>query len=313
MAAGMSDATPIFLLGILERSGTNYLYDLIRAHPDVGVRRPIWEDKLLRQAQFLKQYAETVAATWDPQWNVPPDEQAKLLQSLGAGIVQFITEDASTSHVIVKTPSVENLPLFFELFPDAPLIVLVRDGRSVTESGVRSFGWSYPVTMKQWAQAARTILDAEPRLRSGGRRYRLVRYEDVLRDTRGQLSAVFETCGLDADRYDFAAAENAPIRGSSTVRPDESGPVDWAYLERPADFDPAQRYAEWDEPLRYLYAEIAGEAHRHLGYPLDPLPPMSAGIRAQVLRYRGELAAKLGQRTVQRLGWRARRATGRRR
>jgi hypothetical protein len=305
--------TPIFLLGILERSGTNYVYDLIRAHPDVGVRRPIWEDKLLRQARFLQQYADTVAATWDPVWNVPPEERDKLLRALGTGLAGFVTDGAERSHVIVKTPSVENLPLFFDLLPDAALLVLVRDGRSVTESGVRSFGWSYPVTMKQWADAARTILDADQALRGSGRRYRLVRYEQVLANPQHELRKILETCGLKTDRYDFAAAENVPVRGSSTVRPDAAGPVDWDQVERPADFNPVNRFADWDEALRYLYAELAGEVHRHLGYPLDPLPPMSPAVRAHMLRYRAELAAKTGQRSVQRLTVRARRAAARRR
>jgi protein-tyrosine sulfotransferase len=305
--------TPIFLLGILARSGTNYLYDLIRAHPDVGVRRPIWEDKLLRHAQFLKQYAETVAATWDPQWHVPAEEQAKLLLALGSGLRSFVTDGADASHVIVKTPSVQNLPLFRELIPDAPLIVLVRDGRSVTESGVRSFGWSYPLTMKQWADAARTILDADPVLTRSGHRYRLVRYENVLADPRAELTKIFATCGLDPARYDFDAAHDSPVRGSSTVRPDSTGPVDWALIDRPADFNPVNRFADWDEALRALYAELAGEAHRHLGYPLDPLPPMTPAVRAQVLRYRAELATKIGQRSVQRLTLRARRLAPRRR
>lgn len=306
-------ATPIFLLGILERSGTNYLYNLIRAHPDVGVRRPIWEDKLLRQVQFLQRYAETVAATWDPQWNVPPEEQNKLLRALGHGIEHFVTDGAETSHVVVKTPSVENLPMFFELFPQAPLIVLTRDGRSVTESGVRSFGWSYPLTMKQWADAAGTILAVDPVFRTSGRRYRLVRYERVLASTRSELTQIFATCGLNSDDYDFDAAERAPVRGSSTVRPEPGGPVDWSYVERPTDFDPADRFANWDDALRYLYAELAGEAHRLLGYPLDPLPPMTAAVRVQVLRYRAELARKLGQRSVERATRRARRFGGRRR
>src|SRR3954452_1121795 len=169
--------TPIFLLGIIERSGTNYLWDLIRAHPDVGVRRPIWEDKLIRHSQYLLQYADAVVGTWDARWNVPPDEHAKLLQALGTGLAQFVTVGAETSHVIVKTPSVDNLPQFFDLLPDAALIVLVRDGRSVTESGVRSFGWNYPLTMKQWADAARTVLAADARFTAEGRRFRLVRYE----------------------------------------------------------------------------------------------------------------------------------------
>jgi hypothetical protein len=193
------------------------------------------------------------------------------------------------------------------------LIVLVRDGRSVTESGVRSFGWSYPVTMKQWADGARTILDCDPVFRASGRRYRLVRYENVLANTRTELTQLFVMCGLNPDRYDFDAAANMPVRGSSTVRPDAAGPVDWEKLERPPDFDPAQRYETWDDALRYVYAEIAGEAHRHLGYPLDPLPTMTPAVRTQVLRYRAELAAKLGRRRVQRLSRRARRAIARRR
>src|SRR4051812_22712387 len=305
--------TPIFLLGILERSGTNYLYDLIRAHPDVDVRRPIWEDKLLREAGLLEQYADTVAATWDRQWNVPPEERDNLLRSLGTGLTAFVTHNATTSHVIVKTPSVANLPLFFDLFPDAPLIVLVRDGRSVTESGVRSFGWSYPLTMRQWAEGARTILDCDPSFRSSGRRYRLVRYEQVLANTRSELTQIFVMCGLNPDRYDFDAAANMPVRGSSTTRPAAAGPVDWNYLDRPSGFDPAERFAGWDAALRYLYAELAGEAHRHLGYPLDRLPPMTPAVRAQVLRYRAELAALEGRRTARRLGVRARRIVPRRR
>jgi hypothetical protein len=306
-------ATPIFLLGILERSGTNFLYDLIRAHPDVGVRRPIWEDKLLREAKLLEQYADTVAASWDPQWQVPAEERAALLRSLGTGLSTFVAAGADTSHVVVKTPSVANLPMFFDLFPEAPLIVLVRDGRSVTESRVRSFGWSYPLTMKQWADGARTILDCDATFRSSGRRYRLVRYESVLTGTRAELTQIFVMCGLNPDRYDFDAAAQLPVRGSSTTRPSADGPVDWDYLERPAGFDPAERFAGWDDALRYLYAEIAGEAHRHLGYPLDRLPPMTPAVRARVLRYRAELAALAGRRSAQRLGVRARRIAGQRR
>jgi hypothetical protein len=167
--------------------------------------------------------------------------------------------------------------------------------------------------MKQWAEGARTILECDPVFRSSGRRYRMVRYEQVLANTRAELTQLFVMCGLNPDRYDFEAAVNMPVRGSSTVRPAEDGPVDWNYLERPSEFDPAERFAGWDAALRSLYAELAGEAHRHLGYPLDRLPPMTPGVRAQVLRYRAELAALEGRRTAQRVGLRARRITRRRR
>src|SRR4051794_32997890 len=116
--------------------------------------------------------------------------------------------------------------------------------------------------MKQWADAARTILDCDPVFRSSGRRYRLVRYEHVLANTRSELTQIFTMCGLNPDRYDFEASADVPVRGSSTARPDATGPVDWGSVARPADFNPVRRYAEWDDALRYLYADLAGEAHR---------------------------------------------------
>ena len=306
--------TPIFLLGILERSGTNFLWDLFRAHPDCGVRRPIWEDKLLRSAHLLEQYVDTVIATWDERWEVSADERAQLLRGLGDGLVSWVTAAAEPAHthVIVKTPSVENLPLFDDLFSDdVQLLVLIRDGRSVVESGVRSFGWSYPVTMKNWADAARTVARSQQLLADRGRRFHLVRYEDLLADQRGQLTKIFTFCGLDPARFDFDAAEAMPVRGSSTARVDADAPVEWSKVDRPADFAPDRRHAGWDDALQHLYAEIAGEAAVALGYGLDPLPPLTPAVRGQLVRYRAELAAKMGQRQVRRLRGRALRAATR--
>src|SRR3954462_3809893 len=128
--------TPIFILGILERSGTNFLWDLVSAHPDVGIRAPIYEDNLLRSAHLLQRYVDDVASRWqDPRWNVSPDEPRELLRHIGGGIAEFITPGATTPYVVVKTPNVDNLSMFFELFPESPLVLLVRDGRNVTESG----------------------------------------------------------------------------------------------------------------------------------------------------------------------------------
>jgi hypothetical protein len=306
--------TPIFLLGILERSGTNFLWDLFRAHPDCGVRRPIWEDKLLRPAHLLEQYVDTVVATWDENWQTPAEERGKLMRALGDGLVSWVTSAAepSQSHVIVKTPSVENLPLFDDLFgDDVQLLVLVRDGRNVVESGVRSFGWSYPVTMKHWSDAARIVLQSQELFADTNRRYLLVRYEDLLADQRAELTKIFTFCGLDPARFDFESTEALPVRGSSTNRVAEGAPVDWAKVDRPDDFAPERRYAGWDDALQHLYAEIAGEASTSLGYGLDPLPPLTPSVRGQLVRYRAELAAKLGQRHVRRLRGRALRAAAR--
>ena len=44
---------PIFIFGIMQRSGTNYLWDMLRLHPDVAIRMPIVEDHLLQRSHQL--------------------------------------------------------------------------------------------------------------------------------------------------------------------------------------------------------------------------------------------------------------------
>lgn len=294
--------TPIFILGILERSGTNFLWDLVSAHPDVGIREPIYEDNLLRSAHLLQRYVDEVASRWrDPRWNVSPDEPGALLRHLGSGIAEFITTRATTPYVVVKTPNVSNLEMFFDVFPDSPLVLLVRDGRNVTESGVRSFGWSYPLTMRQWADAGRAILDATQAFDAAGRRYVLVRYEDLVDDPRAELTRVFESCGLDPATYDFDAAAAQPVRGSSTDRVGDGDEVVFdKVVTRGEDFAGVRRFADWDDALVHLYAELAGDVSARLGYPLDPPPPMTGSVRMRVARYRSELAV-LEQRRRARL------------
>ena len=57
----------IFVLGVMPRSGTNYLYDFLALHPDCApARAPIWEDFFLQHADLLMAYTATVRRRWDP-------------------------------------------------------------------------------------------------------------------------------------------------------------------------------------------------------------------------------------------------------
>lgn len=47
---------PIFILGILMRTGTNFLYDLVRLHLDCDVPTPVPEDYLVHCADLLAEY-----------------------------------------------------------------------------------------------------------------------------------------------------------------------------------------------------------------------------------------------------------------
>ena len=78
--------------------------------------------------------------------------------------------------LITSTPSVENIHNFFKLFPNVPLLILVRDGRAVVESGVRSFNWNYEQAIREWNRSAQTIIRFDQEMKGTGHPYRIVKY-----------------------------------------------------------------------------------------------------------------------------------------
>lgn len=256
-------AGPIFIQGIMARSGTNFLGDLLSLHPDCG-RSPIAEDFLLAHADKLAQYTAAVHQHYNPAWVVGEDD---LFAAIGDGLIQLLGQPPDHCRLVTKTPDSNNLPLFFKLFPQAYLLILIRDGRSVVESGVHSFDtWSYEKATQWWAANARAILDFDQA--NPGRRYLLVRYEDLYNNTEAEMGRLLQFLALDSGRYDFTAATNLPVRGSSTFR-GETEQVHWKPLERTADFQPLQRWNSWTQAQHERFNWVAGSYMRHFGYPLQ--------------------------------------------
>ena len=57
---------PIFILGIMQRSGTNFLKDVVDLHPDCAFPGPpLVEDYLAQNADWLINYAKSVAKDWN--------------------------------------------------------------------------------------------------------------------------------------------------------------------------------------------------------------------------------------------------------
>ena len=81
----MHRADPIFIHGILPRSGTNFLWDLLLLHPDCSrAREPVNEDLFLDQSDHLAAYCRGCRAElWDPSWGT---FGADVLDALFAGI-----------------------------------------------------------------------------------------------------------------------------------------------------------------------------------------------------------------------------------
>ncbi len=257
---------PIFILGILPRCGTNFLSDLLCAHPDCEPPEPIWEDCLIRRADRLADYVETVSRDWNPKWGVGNDERDQLYARLGDGLCSFLNAHTTSQRVVTKTPRVDNLPLFFRLFPDAHLLILLRDGRAVLESGIKSFGWNRESAMHRWADAAKTVLSFDETHRDTPHRYLITHYEELWQNQEQELRRILDFLDLDTARYDFGAAANLPLRGSSTVRTNGETGIHWKPVEKPPDFDPTQRFKHWRRARHERFEWVAGDCLHRLDY-----------------------------------------------
>jgi len=281
---------PIFILGIMYRSGTNFLHDLVCLHPDCVDGGFIKEDFLLSYSHLLVDYANFVYSRWNTRWQVrekigPPEVLVKcigdsLLHYLnlqlevdGGGNCgfkrqQYIEESKKCGvhhRLVTKTPSVENLHNFYKLFPGAKLILIVRDGRAIVESGVRSFNWNYEKATHNWKRMAKVILSFKNKAKKT-HDFLLIRYEDLFTHTDTEIRKILSFAELDESKYDFETACNLPIKGSSDVRKNQTQQIHWNPVEKPIDFDPLSRFKNWGFLRHARFNWIAGQELESFGY-----------------------------------------------
>ncbi|MEM9701460.1 MAG: sulfotransferase [Planctomycetota bacterium] len=323
----MDSPTPpriCFLLGIDQRSGTNFLFNLIATHPECVGPGPIWEDCFVRDAGRLRRFADDLYRQWNDAWEVERTlgGPEALTACLGDGIEAFLRRqlpgraardpksegDAPTPRVLLtKSPSFVGLDYFCDLFPRAYLVLVVRDGRAVVESGVRSFDWDFEQAAYRWRDGADRLLRFErnaqkdrandpcPPVSSGdhsigqsaeaiedqgaldamrrGGEYLVVRYEELVADRRGVLRRIFEYLGVDPDGCGEHELQSVGAIGSSELR-ERSGEVYWKGGGETVDgFNPLERFRDWPAARHERFAWIAGPQMRALGYETAPIPP----------------------------------------
>jgi hypothetical protein len=260
------DSPPVFILGIMPRCGTNFLSNLLLLHPACVPRDTVWEDFTVAHTDLLMRYSDRVAQHWDTVWGVSGQTRDELNHSLGTGLSRFLTLHSRGHRVVSKTPSVDKLELFFRFFPDAPLLILVRDGRAILESGIRSFGWNREANLHRLASAADKIAEFKRTHDDKVHRYLIVKYEDLWQRPAQEMREILEFLDLATDEYDFDQAAQLPVRGSSDLvhKGDES--LHWKPVDKKPEFDPLSRFEHWTPAMHYRYNQVAGKPMEALGY-----------------------------------------------
>ncbi len=252
-------AGPIFILGISQRSGTVFLYDLISQHPDCTTHPTVWEDFFVNYLDILNNYTDAVSKRW--KWREGKVEESlkvTLCKYFGDGIINFLSsENSSGKRLLTKTPSIHNLHLFSKFFPNAYLLILIRDGRAVVESRVKTFNETYETAMYKWATAAKEIVDFDKNFKRGSSRYLIIKYEDILNNIEGEIKKILSFLNLDIEKYDVARAMNLPVRGSSTFKGKQDS-IHWKPVEKTADFDPLKRWGNWSRNLHEMFNYLGG-------------------------------------------------------
>lgn len=275
---------PVFIVGIAQRSGTHFLYDLLVRHPDCRPARAAtswegsWEDHLLDYSHLLSRYADLVATS--NRLN-RPDTRARLMRSLGLGLTDFVegldgvVDDPRRP--VTKTPVAAGLERFPELFPGSIAVLITRDPRAVVASALRTFGGRPDDWIWAWREGARAfvgLLETHPESCA------LVRYEQLYANPAAVLSQLLAQLGLARDTYDFAGIRHMPVRGSSELGGAPQA-INWLPARPDGGFDPLQRGSALPKRVHERIIWCALPEMQALGYaPADE--DQLGGLQAQL-------------------------------
>ncbi len=269
---------PIILLSACPRSGSNYLENLLLLHPQCR-KSKVPEDFFLSNSETLLNFCRSVAESWDVWWLQRLGGASRLAMHIGTALLRFAdpgSEEetpAGDFRLVLRSPATEGIATAMTLFPNARVLVLVRDGPATVESGRRSFRWPYEEAMLAWRQSVRRILAFLTS--ADGPHCQLIRFEDLAADPASEIARVFAFLDLDPALYPFGRVNEIPVFGSSSFGRTDGEEVHWRPVPKDPSFDPLARAESWPAHRLARFAWLAGAEQRKLGYLLPPLSPMA--------------------------------------
>ena len=270
-------SNPIILLSALPRSGSNYLESLLSLHPHCRKSR-VPEDFFLANSETLLNFCRSVADSWDEWWLQRLGGPSHLAMNMGTALLRFAdpgpeeADPVGDRRLVLRSPTTDGIATATTLFPDARVLVVVRDGPATVESGRRSFGWPYEEAMLAWRQSVRRILSFLASI--DGPRCQLIRFEDLTADPAREVARILAFLGLDPALYPFNRVDDIPVLGSSSFGRMDGAAVHWRPVPKDPSFDPLARAQTWPRRRLLRFSWLAGAEQRKLGYSVHLLSPM---------------------------------------
>ena len=265
---GINRPPALIIHGIMPRSGTVYVSELLQKHPDLfAFPEDMWEFPFLQLTDKLDHLQSDFFGAYEQ--NKDKMGAQDFLPLFGSALIGYLHEmTPANQRILLKTPDVQNLTDFFNVFPHEQLLILIRDGRDVVDSTVRTWRQiRFWMACLRWRRAAEMVIAFHEQHQTQTTGYLLARFEDIVDDPAEFAQQACLCFGLDTTIFPYDTLDNMPVKGSSQMA--LPGNVDWNPVAKPKNFKPTGRWRDWSTLRKQIFKLIAGDALMKLGYSED--------------------------------------------
>ena len=255
----------IIIHGVMQRTGTVYVGELLRLHPDIyAYPNEVWEVPFLKfldnlvnfQANFFKVYP----------YNKDKIGEQDFLPLFGASFIDYLYSLVPDGkRMLLKVPSVDYLNYFFAVFPYENLLVLMRDGRDVVTSHLKT--WTYKQfsdVCQEWDCSTKMALKFDSFHKNKTQGYLTAKYEDILKDPSSFAEQACQCFGLDSKKFPYEKINSIPVHGSSSLKNGDQ--TTWKPITKPKNFQTVGRWKNWSKEQTKVFKTIAGQTLIDAGY-----------------------------------------------
>ncbi|MFV2019067.1 sulfotransferase family protein [Micromonospora sp. LOL_023] len=249
---------PIFLVGC-QRSGTTFLRLVLDSHSRISCGP---------ETRFLPDLRRIVGSDWErlSRFGFPREDWLRRIADFFGGVHADYAQGRGKARWADKTPLYAiSLDFVTEVFPDAQIVHVIRDGRDVVVSHRKRFGyWSAVKCVVKWPRYIRTARAVGATLPAD--RYHELRYEDAVHEPEKSMRALFEFLGEPWEEgvLDYVDKPH-DVAGKYTTEADRrrvaAGTDSAIYRSRVGS-----HRRELDPFLRLLVAVFSGRMLRELDY-----------------------------------------------
>lgn len=261
---GDNRSPAIMIHGIMKRSGTVYVGELLSLHPDIhSYPNKIWEVPFLPLTGDIQNLQQEFFLAYEQ--NIGKIGEDDFLPIFGAAFVNYLYAlTPEGRRLLVKMPGVQYLHHFYSVFPSENLLVLTRDGRDLVASTIKTWPQiRFSDACRRWNRSAQLVMTCHARF-SKKDGYWLAQYENAVKEPERFVEEACQRFHLDFSQYPLEKIQSLRVIGSSTTRAQGK-----TWIQKPKDFQPIGRWQHWSAWKKWTFKRIAGQSLIELGYCTD--------------------------------------------